>query len=830
MIYEITYIETEKGKKQKLAHPVKDRKALLAKRNSAKNLKLLEKYHQGDTKSKAKLLQLAYNLGYVDGPLAGCKSIGSFFFYDVDCYDKEQSETLKNQILEKKDAIGLVMLEKSAGGGYHAVCKRVPGTTILENQVRVSCLLKIEMDTGAHDLQRVVYSTSGSEEDLIYLDDALFEEPMMPEACEKEYKLLKERERKNLEEVPKGAKKANKHYRPWEEEGSQVEDGRTKGTVPLRLTSKTQLGQIPADAPTRSLSPCATEVVEATVRTRYVFRECMKEEDVTEADLVNEGGRHNSVKVVLSHCNQLLSEGETLGVLKELMPNNWNDENIRTLVKAYYTDYYNPAQRLSVFQKRVFRESKRMDDGGCRMDDGAPSTGSGTVEGKGMTSDIILQTSKAPTMDAPLSEIYASSMPPKMPDQQPKLIKLLTSNTPEIYKATVAHAVFPSLGAHLHQVQFRYTDNVLHEATLMNVAMAVTGGGKGCIDEPIDHIMADIRERDVENEQRLKDFNDACNRKGANKDKPERPDDLVIQEIHSDVTHAGFVQRLDEAQKRFLYFKLNEIEMFDQLKSKPGQQFVIICQSFDPGNRYGQTRAGSQSVSATVSIRFNWNSSGTIEAVQQYFAKVLTKGPISRINFCTIPEREIGAEQPIYGIYDEKFDEQLQPYIKNLTNASGIIVCKQAKQLALKLIAECAEFSRLSQDRVFENLSFRANVIAYLKACVLYVANGCKWEKSIEDFIRWSLHYDLWCKMRYFAAGIRRAENAAKGNVRGPRNLLALLPDEFTYQEAVNLRLKEGKSAEGTSNMLNQWVFRQYILRITDYSFKKLMYKKNEQG
>lgn len=364
----------------------------------------------------------------------------------------------------------------------------------------------------------------------------------------------------------------------------------------------------------------------------------------------------------------------------------------------------------------------------------------------------------------------------------------------------------------------------------MNVAMAVTGGGKGCIDEPINHIMADIRERDAENERRLKEYNEANNRKGANKDKLERPDDLVIQEIQADVTHAGFVQRLDEAQKRFLYFKLNEIEMFDQLKSKPGQQFVIICQSFDPGNRYGQTRAGSQSVNATVSIRFNWNSSGTIVAVQQYFSKVLTKGPISRINFCTIPEREIGAEQPVYGIYNEKFDEQLQPYIKNLTNASGIIVCKQAKQLALKLIAECAEFSRLSQDRVFENLSFRANVIAYLKACVLYVANGCKWEKSIEDFIRWSLHYDLWCKMRFFADGIRRAEYAAKGNIRGPRNLLALLPDEFTYQDAVNLRLKEGKTAEGTSNMLAQWVFRQYILRITDYSFKKLMYKRNEQG
>ena len=666
------------------------------------------------------------------------------------------------------------------------------------------------MDTNTKDLQRVCFSTSGSAEDLVYLDDAIFEEPMSAEECEKEYAALKVRVMRKQEEVPAGAKKANKHYRPWEKE--KVDGGIKKDDV----GGKKDEGRRKMDD-ARDDSPA--EVVEATERTRFIFRECMKEEDVTEADLVNEGGRHNSVKNVLGLCNQLLTRGETLGMLRELMPDHWQDKNIKDLIEAFYTEYLNPNQRLNQVQKRIFKESKRI--GECTLGTDALSLTHQTPESSPVDS---------PSIDAPLSEIYASSLPPKMPAQQPKLIKLLTSNTPDIYKATVAHAVFPSLGAHLHNVQFRYTDNVLHEATLMNVAMAVTGGGKGCIDEPINRIMADIRERDAENERRLKEYNEANNRKGANKDKLQRPDDLVIQEIQADVTHAGFVQRLDEAQKRFLYFKLNEIEMFDQLKSKPGQQFVIICQSFDPGNRYGQTRAGSQSVNATVSIRFNWNSSGTIGAVQHYFSKVLTKGPISRINFCTIPEREIGAEQPIYGIYDENFDKELQPYIKHLTGASGIIVCKQAKQLALKLIAECAEFSRLSQDRVFENLSFRANVIAYLKACVLYVANGCKWEKSIDDFIRWSLHYDLWCKMRFFADGIRRAENAAQGNSRGPRNLLALLPDEFTYQDAVSLRLKEGKSKDGTGNMLNQWVFREYILRITDYSFKKIRFKKNEQG
>ena len=435
-------------------------------------------------------------------------------------------------------------------------------------------------------------------------------------------------------------------------------------------------------------------------------------------------------------------------------------------------------------------------------------------------------------MQSSLSEIYASSMPPKMPEQLPKLIKLLTKNTPTILKPTVAHAVFPALGAHLHKVQFLYTDNVLHEATLMNVAMAGTGGGKGCIDEPINRIMADIRERDKENEHRLEEYNKEVNRKGNNKDKRERPEDLVIQEVHSDITHAALVQRLAEGNDRFLYFKLNEIELFDKLKGTGGQQFVLMCQAFDPNNRYGQTRASTQAVNATVKLRFNWNAAGTIGAVVKYFSKVLTKGPISRINFCTIPEREIGAEQPVYGIYDDEFDNQLKPFIRNLTGASGEVECKQARSLAKRLIAECADFSRLSQDRVFENLSFRANVIAYLKACVLYVANGQKWEKSIESFIRWSLHYDLWCKMRFFADGIRREQNVGlRTNQRGPRNLLEMLPDEFTIEDARRMRRIQGldNSEFATLRMVRQWKFRQYVLQITDYSFKKAMYKKVEE-
>ena len=553
----------------------------------------------------------------------------------------------------------------------------------------------------------------------------------------------------------------------------------------------------------------SSEVAEATDRTRFIFRECMKEEGVTQGDLTEEGGRHTSVKVVLSHCNQLLTEDETLGVLKELMPEHWNDKNIRDLVRAYYTDYLNPHQRLSQVQKRIFRESKRY-------------TGNYTIGSVPLCNSEERQAAGPCTMERSLSDIYASDTPPVMPETLPRLVKLLTRNTPEVYKPTVAHAIFPALGVHMRHTQFRYTDNVLHEPTLMNIAMAGTGGGKGCVDEPINRIMADIRERDEENTRRLNEFNKENNRKGANKDKRERPEDLVIQEIDADVTHAAFVQRMDEAKERFLYFKLNEIELFDKLKGSGGQQFVIMCQAFDPNNRYGQTRAGSQSVNAKVCIRFNWNAAGTIGAVTKYFARVLTKGPISRINFCTIPELEIGAEQPIYGVYDEDFDNQLKPYIRNLCEAQGVIDCPQARRLAKRLIAECAEFSRLSQDRVFENLSFRANVIAYLKACVLYVANGCKWERSIEEFIRWSLHYDLWCKMEYFGEAIRNDEyHGNRQGKPGPVNLLELLPDTFTVEEAMRVRRQHGKDDGNTRKMVSQWKSRGYILQLTVDSFQK---------
>ena len=421
------------------------------------------------------------------------------------------------------------------------------------------------------------------------------------------------------------------------------------------------------------------------------------------------------------------------------------------------------------------------------------------------------------------ADILHSSLPKRLP----ALIKLLVSRTPDVYKPAVAHAVFPSLAAHLHKVRFRYIDNVEHEATLMNVLMAGTGAGKDCISEPINRIMADIRRRDEDNLRREREWKNEVTSKGANKDKRQRPEGLIIQEIDADMTNPAFVMRMAEADGHFLYTKLNEIDQFDALKGtgRAGQQFQIMCLAFDPGNRYGQTRVGVQSVTEKVTIRFNWNAATTIQKGRRYFSKVLTDGPISRINFCTIPEREIGADMPVYGTYDAAFDEELRPYIENLVKAQGLIDCPQAYKLAKTLKEECADFARLSQSRVYENLSFRANVIAYLKACVLFVANGCRWDKTFEEFVRWSLKYDLACKMEFFGDAIKEAQAAGPHKQKGPRNLLELLPDNFSYREAVEVRLQAGMDEKGTQNMLNQWGYRNYIARITNYNYSKLKFR-----
>ena len=512
------------------------------------------------------------------------------------------------------------------------------------------------------------------------------------------------------------------------------------------------------------------------------------------------GSRHSSLLAIMSAgASRVMSEEELMKVVRTKMPSYYQEDDCHQLIHDFYAKYADSSKPMSrdVIRVNALAEKQASQQvNSLQLTVNSPNANH-TVQ----SSYLQVQSSEEDYPD-----------PPAMPEKLPKLVELLISRTPEVYKPAVAHAIFPPLATHLWQTSFRYIDNVVHEATLSTCLLAGTGAGKSSVDKPIRYIMEDIRKRDAENLKREKEWKEEVTRKGANKDKRKRPDNLVIQEIDADMTSPAFVMRTAEAQGRFLYTSLNELDQFDALRGSGNQQFRIMCLAFDPFNLFGQQRVGVQSVTERVTIRFNWNASTTIQKGQRYFSKVLTDGPISRINFCTIPEREIGDEMPVYGDYDDAYREALKPYIENLNNARGLIDCPEAFQLALRLKDENAEFSRLSQDRVYENLSFRANVIAYLKACVLYVANGCKWEPEIDEFIRWSERYDLYCKMRFFGDAIKRANDTGeKSSKRGPSNMLMQLPDEFTYQQVIDLRVANGMSQKGTSKMLGNWKDRHYI-------------------
>ena len=540
------------------------------------------------------------------------------------------------------------------------------------------------------------------------------------------------------------------------------------------------------------------------------------------------GSRHSSLLAIMSAgASRVMSEEELMKVVRTKMPSYYQEDDCHQLIHdfyAKYTDSCKPMSRDVIRVNALAEKQASQQVNSLQLTVNSPNANH-TVQ----SSYLQVQSTEEDYPD-----------PPAMPEKLPKLVELLLSRTPEIYKPAVAHAIFPPLATHLWQTSFRYIDNVVHEATLSTCLLAGTGAGKSSVNKPISYIMEDIRKRDAENLKREKEWKEEMTRKGANKDKRKRPDNLVIQEIDADMTNPAFVMRTAEAQGRFLYTSLNELDQFDALKGTGNQHFRIMCLASDSDNQYGQTRVGISSVTERVTIRFNWNASTTIQKGQRYFSKVLTDGPISRINFCTIPEREIGDEMPVFGDYDDAYREGLKPYIENLNNARGLIDCPEAFQLALRLKDENAEFSRLSQDRVYENLSFRANVIAYLKACVLYVANGCKWEPEIDEFIRWSERYDLYCKMRFFGDAIKRANfSNEKSSKRGPANLLQQLPDVFNFQQAEYLRSQLGMDKKGTPSMLRNWVNRNYIRKIPPkgatgdvisiqlFSFEKLRNRKD---
>ena len=553
------------------------------------------------------------------------------------------------------------------------------------------------------------------------------------------------------------------------------------------------------------------------------------------------GSRHSSLLAIMSAgASRMMSEEELMKVVAEKMPSYYQEPDCHQLIHDFYAKYGDSSKPFSRDVIRINataeQAAKSLLAGDCKSPErlaGNHTVQSSMfqVQSNGVQSSMFQVQSN--------EEEYPA--PPPMPKKLPKLVELLISRTPEIYQPAVACAIFPPLATHLWKTRFRYIDNVEHEATLSSVLLAGTGAGKSCVQKPIDFIMEDIRKRDQENLKREKEWKDEMMRKGANKDKRKRPENLIIQEIDADMTNPAFVMRTAEAKGHFLYTSLNEIDQFDALKGIGMQQFRIMCLAFDPGNQYGQTRVGTQSVTERVTIRFNWNASTTIQKGIKYFKRVLTDGPISRINFCTIPERDIGEDIPVYGTYDEEFRNALKPYIDHLCMATGLVECKEAFELAKVLKDENAEFSRLSQDRVYENLSFRANVIGYLKACVLYVANGYRWEPEIEDFIRWSERYDLYCKMRFFGDMIaKEASTAEKSSKRGPENILQLLPDVFTEPQLEAIRLEHGLKAQGCKNVIKQWIYRKYIVRMESedgkngygyrsYSFKKLKYRHDGQ-
>ena len=587
----------------------------------------------------------------------------------------------------------------------------------------------------------------------------------------------------------------------------------------------------PCDSNAAHLSPAGTPqeaVAVATGKNLAAFDLFRNAAGLKDVDINSQGSRHSSLLAIMSAgASRVMPEEELKAVVAQKMPAFSQERDCQQLIHDFYAKYGDSSKPMSQAVIRINAQAEKSSQKDAVAFQSASSVGSeGGTDSNAEDEKIA---------------------PPPMPEHLPKLVELLLSKTPDIYKPAVAHAIFPPLATHLCKTTFKYIDNVEHEATLMCCLLAGTGAGKNCVQMPINMIMEDIRKRDRENLNREKEWKEEVTRKGANKDKRKRPENLIIQEIDADMTNPAFVMRTAEAQDHFLYTTLNEIDQFDALKGQGNQQFKIMCLAFDPGNSYGQTRVGTSSITERITIRFNWNASTTVQLGQRYFSKVLTDGPISRINFCTIPEREIGADMPVYGEYDDAFREALRPYIENLCKASGRIDCAEAFALAEKLKDENADFSRMSQNRVFENLSFRGNVIAFLKACVLYVANGCKWEPEIEEFIRWSESYDLWCKMIFFGASIAKAnEVGEKSSKRGPANLLQQLPDTFTYAQAEMVRQQNEFGKKGTAMMLRNWVNRHYIEKIPPkganaegadgkqggkvfsiqlFSFKKLLYR-----
>ena len=798
----------------------------------------------------------------------------SFLFQttvDVDDAEYVEKALEKARELNCSDTIWrgkLLHLEYSARKKLHIDIRMPVGMTIEETQRAYCEASGIPYDKSCITPERIIFITDKDSE--IYRSKEWYAVLPMEEISLRREAFLKRgltidgRGKQNFPQIPQmpqihsaGSENVNSNHKVQSNDHVQSEYNRFQGTNgdnAVYAGAAAQPAQ-PGDSHRVNdshLSPAGDHQAaggvapqEASEKNLIAFELFKEAAGLSGMDIDTVGSRHSSLLAIMSAgASRVMGEDELMKVVAKKMPSYYEERDCHQLIHDFYAKYGDSSKPFSRDVIRINATAEQVASGlvgGTVMGDAgysllagdckSPGRLAGYNSALGLAGNHTVQSSKFQVQS---NEDEYPPAPP-MPKKLPKLVELLVSQSPDIYKPAVACAIFPPLATHLWKTRFRYIDNVEHEATLMCCLLAGTGAGKSCVQMPISMIMEDIRKRDMENLQREKEWKEEMMRKGANKDKRKRPDNLIIQEIDADMTNPAFVMRTAEAKEHFLYTSLNEIDQFDALRGIGNQHFRIMCLAFDPGNIYGQTRVGLQSVTERVTIRFNWNASTTIEKGQRYFSKVLTDGPLSRINFCTIPEREIGERVPVYGTYDDQFRKKLKPYIENLCAATGLIECPEAYALADKLSEENADFSQVMQNRIYENFTFRANVIAYLKACVLYVANGYRWEEEIEDFIRWSERYDLWCKMRFFEEDIRNSANRGEhSNKRGPSNLLQALPDMFTEQQVVDARNALGLPKEGTAHLLATWVYRKYIRRGSNdshnnsyHSFTKLKYRRD---
>ena len=722
----------------KFMRPIPGREDYLGRRNTEHQRLTLKTVREEDATKKNLLVQMNYScLPNDDGSLKGSRTPSKSVGMDIDfkapkelsaeeqqAWLKERMAGVPQLVLSKKDELGLLMLERSATKGYHLVFRRRPELSQEENLRWASELLGVEYDDKAKDITRVFFTTTADDDELLFLDDEIFDQ------------------------------------------------------TPAEVREAAETALQPS-----SVNPLPSFDPEAKYN-GMLYRDIIKKY----WELYNDGkepadGDRNVLTFEMAVTLRSIC-GYSMEKMLQVVPNYWTKpdgtctpEELAEYRKTLENALKEPRKGMPYRLKQVLQALKSQQ--------GVKACG-GTL-----------------------------TTPPPMPKKLPPLVKLLTKNVPWFYKAAVANAVFPALGAHLHGVKFRYWDNVDHEATFMNVLIGRQSIGKGTIKKPIEYIMEDIKQRDIPNRQREAEWKQK--NPGAKQKKDPRPTDICIQMLIDNLTDAVFNQRVIDAHnngQRFIYTIVDEIEALKKVTSKGTVDEVglLIRKAFD-NSEAGQERVGADSVSGIAPLRWNFNASTTPPNARKFFSRMVNDGTVSRLDVATIIRSDDDDDTaPILGIYDHTFAAELKPYIDRLEAANGLIECQQARKLSLDMKQENKDAARLYESEAYRVLSYRANVIAWLKGMVLYVAHGYKWSKEIADFVRWSQSYNLWCKMLYFGQQLERElrEEVEIQRGSGPQNLLELLPDEFTKEQYRQMRQQQGRSGDGEST-LRVWQNRGYI-------------------